>query len=164
MTLLLLAQVILGKVGHEMARSPTKLDVLTWHKSFGVLLLLLVLIRLAWRWASPTPSLPSSSFIQRRAAQISHIGLYFLMLLLPLTGWVMNSASNIPFKVFWLLPWPDITQPSRAVAEMAEELHETLAVFLVALVVLHVAAALWHHFAKRDAVLLRMLTGHSREE
>jgi cytochrome b561 len=101
--------------------------------------------------------------MQRRAAQISHAGLYILMLLLPLTGWVMNSASNIPFKVFWLLPWPNITQPSRAVAEVAEELHEALAMFLVILVALHVAAALWHHFAKEDEVLLRMLTGRCQE-
>jgi cytochrome b561 len=93
---------------------------------------------------------------QQRAARLSHILLYFLMLGLPISGWILNSASNFPMKVFWLVPWPDITGPSEKLAETAEEGHETLALLLVIVVTIHVAAALWHHFWKRDDVLRRM--------
>jgi cytochrome b561 len=158
MAILLLAQVVLGKVGHEMTRSPAKFDILTWHKSIGVLLLLLVLLRLAWRGVNPTPTRPPSvSSIQNWAARSAHAALYVLMLALPLSGWVMNSASNIPFKVFWLVSWPDITGPSRELAELAEEVHEALAVLLMVLVAAHVLAALWHHFSRHDPILMRML-------
>lgn len=158
MALLLVAQVVLGKVGHEMARSPAKLDVLTWHKSIGVLLLFLLIFRLGWRLTNPVPQLPPEEPpILQRLAGWTHGLLYLLMAALPLSGWVMSSAANIPFKVFWRMPWPRITGPNAELAERAETVHEWLATLLIALVAVHALAALWHHFHKRDRVLLRML-------
>lgn len=160
MAVLIAAQWVLGKVGHEMARSPAKLDVLTWHKSLGVLLLLLALLRLAWRLAGRVPLPPAQSSAWKvRAAHIVHGALYALLVAIPLSGWVMVSAKNMPFSVFWLLPWPDIVPPGESLGEAAEEVHEALAVLLLALVLVHVAAALWHHLVLKDDVLRRMLSG-----
>jgi cytochrome b561 len=164
MAALIIVQWVLGKVGHELARSPAKLETLSWHKSIGVTLLLLVLVRCLWRLVNPTPAPPANMpRWEVLAAKISHGALYFLMIAIPLSGWVMNSAKNIPMKLFWLVPWPDITQPSESLGEAAEEVHEVLAVGLLIVVLLHVAAALRHHFIRRDNVLRRMGYGkHAR--
>lgn len=160
MAMLIAVQWGLGRVGHEMARSPAKLDVLTWHKSLGVLLLLLAVLRLAWRLRnrSPAPPGPAPAW-ELRAARVTHLALYALMLAIPLSGWVMASARNIPFRVFWLLPWPDIVQPSESLGQAAGAVHAALATLLLAVLGVHVAAALRHHFILRDDVLRRMLPG-----
>jgi cytochrome b561 len=158
MAILILAQVILGKIGHEMARSPAKIDVLAWHKSLGITLLFLVLLRLAWRWLNMVPATPAAaSPWELRAARFAHAALYALMIALPFSGWVMNSAKNIPMTLFWTLPWPDITAPNKPLGEAAEKTHEILAIVMLLIVALHVIAALRHHLLHRDGVLLRML-------
>lgn len=160
MALLIGIQWVLGKVGHEMARSPAKLELLGWHKSLGISLLLLVLLRLAWRTINTSPSHPEGAPAwERRAAALSHGLLYFLMLAIPLSGWVMNSAKNLPMHWFWLVPWPDLTGPNESLGEAAEETHEILALVLIVVVVVHVIAALRHHFILRNDVLDRMLRG-----
>jgi len=80
-----------------------------------------------------------------------------LMLALPLTGWVINSAANVPVRLFWLIPLPDITGPGRGLQEAATAAHVALFIALAALVALHVGAALRHHYLKQDDVLQRML-------
>jgi len=160
MAVLILAQVVLGKVGHEMARSPLKLEVLTWHKSLGVLLLALAVLRIAWRWINPTPAAPGAMPAwQRNAARLTHAALYLLLLAIPLSGWLLISAENVPFRVFWLVPWPSLTGPDEAIADMAEDAHEILATGLLWLLALHVGAALKHHFVDHDGVLANMLRG-----
>src|SRR4030095_9300730 len=139
-------------------RAPPKVDLFVWHKSTGILILTIVVLRLAWRAATRTPEPPAESWrIERLAASASHPLLYVTMMGLPMSGWVINSAANFPLKLFWLVPLPAITAPSKAVQHLAEEVHETLGWTLAALVTIHVAAALRHHFIKRNDVLIRML-------
>lgn len=160
MAALILAQGVLGWVGHEMARSPAKVDVMTAHKSLGITLLLLAVLRLAWRATHPAPPPPAGSRTwEIRAAALSHILLYLLMIALPLSGWLAASTSIVPWKLWWLIPWPDLAAPDEALHEIAEEVHEILFKVLLAVLVIHVGAALRHHFIKRDDVLIRMLRG-----
>lgn len=156
--LLILAQIVLGKVAHEMDLSPQKLDMMVWHKSLGITVLALILLRLAWRWINPTPALPSNSTaFERVASKAVHSLLYIVALAIPISGWVVNSAANIPFKVFRVIPLPDITRPSEQLQELAEEVHEVLVGVLLVLLAIHIAAALRHHFGKKNNVLKRML-------
>lgn len=160
MALLIGLQAAVGWVGHEMDRSPLKVDVLTAHKSLGVTLLMLVVVRLLWRWTHPAPPPPpGSARWQVWAARLTHTALYLLMIALPLSGWLVASTSIVPWKLWWLIPWPDIAAADKALHEMAGEIHEALVGCLAALLAVHVAAALWHHFARKDAVLTRMLRG-----
>jgi cytochrome b561 len=162
---LIFVQFTLGWVADEWHRSPTKVDLFVWHKSTGILILTIVVLRLAWRAATRTPEPPAeSSRIERIAAAASHALLYVTMIGLPMSGWVINSAANFPLKLFWLVPLPAITAPSKAVQHLAEEVHETLGWTLAALVTIHVAAALRHHFVKRNDVLTRMLRGAGRAD
>src|SRR5512145_2981405 len=109
MAALILFQIMLGIMAVTWPVSPTKLDLFVWHKSFGVLILTLAALRLLWRLTNVTPALPEGmAGWERMGARMSHFVLYLLMLALPLTGWVINSAANIPFRIFWLVPLPAI--------------------------------------------------------
>ena len=157
---LVFAQIGLGWAAVSWRLSPTKLDLFVWHKSIGMLILALMFVRLAWRLANPAPTLPPGmSPLERRAARASHFLLYLLLLLLPATGWVLTSAANVPFRIFWLVPLPAIVAPDERVADAAALAHFVLVVALALLTLVHVAAALRHHFVSHDDVLVRMLRG-----
>jgi len=116
--------------------------------------------RLLWRLANPTPLLPPGMAAwERAAARLSHLLLYALMIALPVTGWIVNSASNVPFRIFWLIPLPAIVAPHEPTADLAAGVHGGLAALLALVLVAHIAAALRHHFVKRNTVLARMLPG-----
>ncbi len=156
--LLIIAQMVLGKVADEMSLSPTKIDLFVWHKSIGVTLLLLVIARLAWRLANPAPSPAAGvSTIETRLAFAGHTLLYLLMIAVPVTGWLASDASIVPLKIFWLVPAPDLIARDRELSEIAGEVHEGLSTALAVVALGHIAAALRHHFWLRDATLSRML-------
>ena len=158
MAALIAGQVILGKYAQELDRTPQKLNLMMWHKSIGVTLLFLVLLRLLWTLINPRPvSGPKTARWERTAAGLNRIGLYALMFAIPLSGWLMNSAKNVPFSLYRTLPWPPLTGPDKVLGELFEEWHAGLVSVMLAMLAIHIAAALWHHFLKKDGVLLRML-------
>ncbi|MBI2317753.1 MAG: cytochrome b [Betaproteobacteria bacterium] len=160
MAALVFAQIPLGWTAATWPLSPLKLNLFVWHKSVGMLILALALLRLAWRLGNPAPALPADTLAwERLAARASHALLYLLMVALPVTGWVINSAANIPFRIFWLVPLPAIVEPSKHAAELAAAVHFGLFVFLATLLLVHIGAALRHHYIKRNDVLTRMLPG-----
>jgi len=163
MALLLLAQLLLGALALAWPLSPTKIQLFIWHKSLGLLLFALAIVRLAWRWSNPVPRLPPATpEWQRRAGQTSHLLLYLCLIALPATGWIINSASNVPLKVFWLFRLPAITAPDKALAGLMKSVHFGLVILLLLLLALHIAAALHHHYVRHDEVLERMLPGRHR--
>ncbi len=158
MAALILVQITLGLMAANWPLSSAKLELFFWHKSSGMLILALVALRLAWRLANPTPALPPGMAAwERTAAHLSHFLLYALMIALPVTGWIVSSASNVPFRIFWLIPLPAITAPDKATADLFSSVHGWLVTLLALVLVAHIGAALRHHYVKRDAVLSRML-------
>jgi cytochrome b561 len=139
------------------------------HKSVGVTILGLTVLRLGWRLAHRPPALPDEMPAwEKRAAHAGHLGLYALLLGMPLSGWAMVSASprNIPTILYGVIPWPHLPVLStlankKPVADALEDLHSAAAWILIALLVVHVGAALRHHFLLNDDVLRRMLPRHS---
>lgn len=161
---LILAQFPLGWAAANWKLSPTKFYLFTWHKSIGLSILALVVLRLLWRWVNPVPTLPASMpGWERVAAHVDHLVLYLLMFALPLTGWIIDSASNIPFKVFWLFRLPRIVSPSKPLEEVFKEIHDNLSIAFAVLLAVHIGAALWHHFVRCDTVLARMLPGRGAD-
>lgn len=160
MAVLILAQLALGWLASDMARSPEKIQWMTGHKSLGITILLLAVFRIAWRVLHGRPAKPPGlPRWTRLAARLSHVALYVVMLALPLSGWLVASASRLPWKLWWWLEWPRLAGPDPALKERAEALHEAGAWLLAGLLAIHVGAALWHHFARRDQVLERMWSG-----
>lgn len=132
------------------------------HKSFGILVLVLMLFRLYWIHHTGKPSLPLTvPAWQRFASRFVHYALYILLIIMPITGWVMSVAANrIPsfFGLFSLpLPWIEADKP---LAKLMNQSHKLLAWVIIAFVLLHVAAALKHFLFDKDKVLQRMWPGH----
>lgn len=160
---LVFAQFGLGWAAVVWPLSPTKLDLFVWHKSVGMLVLALMGVRIAWRVANPAPVFPEQMTpLERGAAWVGHVLLYLLLIVLPATGWILNSAAGIPFRIFWLVELPAVVAPDEALADVLKLVHLTLGMALATLLVAHIGAALRHHFVLRDDVLVRMLTGMRR--
>jgi cytochrome b561 len=159
----LIATVILGTflLAHYMTDlqlSPVKLKLYSYHKWIGVTIFMLVLIRLGWRFGHrPPPPPPSMPAWQHSAATIAHFFLYALTLAIPISGWLMSSASGFQVVYLGLLRLPDLLTKDKGMAEQLKQLHEALNWLMVLVVALHVVAALKHHLVDRDDVLRRML-------
>jgi cytochrome b561 len=158
---LLVVQVTLGKIADELPLGLEKLVVLARHKSFGITILGLAVVRLAWRWFDRPPPSPPVPRWQHLAAQLNHWALYGLLFAMPVSGWMMSSAANIPVSWFGLMQLPDLVAPDHGLKEGLEDVHQTLAKVLYALAGLHVAAAIKHQFVDRDGLLARMLPGRN---
>lgn len=135
--------------------------IIQFHKSMGLTILVLSLLRLATRLVSTPPPLPAHmTSTERLLAKATHWAFYAVMILVPLTGWVMVSASPLGFPTLWfgLFEWPHLPiETSKATSDAASEAHEIIAFAGAGLLLLHVAAALKHHYMDRDDVLARML-------
>jgi cytochrome b561 len=156
--LLVIVQFGLALRADALPRGPALLSVLGLHKSVGITIFALMILRLLWRSFNPAPEPPAHMpHWQRIAARVSHFAIYGLLLLLPLFGWLMSSARNFPVSWFKLVTLPDLIAPSETAYRFFHEGHEVMARLLLLLVLLHVGAALKHHFIDRDNVLMRML-------
>jgi cytochrome b561 len=135
-----------------------KLEALAWHKSFGMTILMLAVLRLAWRLTNTTPELTTETKPWERVlAKVSHFLLYALIFAMPLTGWMMSSARNFPVSWFKLFQFPDFVAPADTTFRLMQDAHHLLFSVLVCVALLHVAGALKHHFLDKNDVLKRML-------
>jgi cytochrome b561 len=162
---LAMAMIGIFSVGLYMADlpfSPLRLKLFNWHKWAGVSFLLLSIVRLAWRLTHRPPALPQAVTLampgwQMRAYHATHVLLYALFFVVPLVGWAYSSAAGFPIVLFGVFPLPDFVAASKPLAELIKPWHEASAFALMGLVLLHVAAALKHHWVDRDGLLQRML-------
>ena len=153
-------------LNYENAHGLAKFQVLQLHKSVGFTVLALSLLRLVWRLVNRPPSLPAEmKRWEKLAAEATHWGFYVIMLGLPLTGWVIVSASptNIPTLLYKTVPFPHLgfihalpMASRRAIEDKVGDVHVVMAFLTMAMIVLHVGAALKHQFWNRDGVLYRM--------
>lgn len=148
----------LGVYMHELAVSPTRVQLFSYHKWIGVTIFLLAVIRVAWRWSHPAPPpVAGTPAWQRLTAAATHHLLYLLVIVIPVSGWLMSSAKGVPTVWLGLVPLPDLVSKNEELAELLEEVHESLNFGLLLLVVLHLVGALKHRFIDRDEVMARML-------
>lgn len=127
------------------------------HFMFGLSVLLLVLPRLVARLSSPKPLItPEPPAWQQTAARLAHVGLYILMLAMPLAGWLLLSAAGKPIPFFGL-HLPALIEPNKDLAEFIKELHETGGEIGYFLIAIHALAALYHHYVQHDDTLRRMI-------
>ena len=155
--LAILGSFTLGVYMADLPFSPTRLKLYNWHKWAGITILALSALRLVWRLTHRPPAPPPMPAWQSAAAHAVHWALYALFFAVPLMGWAYSSAAGFPIVVYGVLPLPDFVASDRALAESLKPLHGLLAYTLMAVVLLHAAAALKHHFIDRDGLLHRML-------
>ncbi len=155
---LIVAIAAIGLYMTDMPNSMAKLKTYALHKSLGLTVLALTLIRLAWRLRAGTHRpVPNTPPWQRRAATVSHALLYLLLLVVPLSGWAYNSAANFALQWFGLINLPRLLPADAELKTVMLIMHNGAFWALMALVMLHTGAALWHHAHRRDPTLRRML-------
>jgi cytochrome b561 len=145
-------------MNHIPAR-PDRLFYRSVHADIGYLVLLLTVLRLLWRGINPTPALPSDTPAwQRITARVSHGALYVVTILVAMLGWAHSGAHKPDYSSFFgLFHVPQFTSPDKAVADTYEDRHILFAYVLLALIVLHIVAAAFHHFVRRDRIAARMV-------
>jgi cytochrome b561 len=158
MAALIGAQLFMG-VGMAGSTSPRYASLLGWHKPVGLAILVLALLRLAYRLRHTPPPLPSDlPSVQKLAAQWSHYALYALMLLMPLIGWAMLSAAPYPILVGgWHVP--ALLHPDPVLYAGLRQMHGVLGYAFYLLVLVHLGAALMHALIRRDGVFQSMAGG-----
>jgi len=159
MAVLILAMLAIG-IGMVATVSSRYLTLVSWHRPIGIAILVLAVIRLWNRFLNPAPALPASvPPAQRLAAMASQWLLYGLMFAMPLIGWGMLSAAGYPIVLFGSLQLPPILPHDPYLFACLREAHTVGAFLFFAVVVLHIAAALFHGLIRRDGVLSSMTTG-----
>ncbi len=127
------------------------------HKAVGMLVLVVVLPRLLWRLRNPVAPAASLTAVETRLSEVTHWALYAIMVIIPLTGYLFSSAEGQHLDFFGLFTAASPMATDRTVSRPLEFIHKTGQYAIYGFVGLHVLAALYHHFVKRDAVLQRML-------
>jgi cytochrome b561 len=155
---LIFVQLPLGIHAANLPVSMARLQWLSFHKSLGLTILVLVLVRLAWRLVDDPPPLPGTMpLLERRAAHAMHWALYVVPLFAMLAGWLYASAAGLSVNWFGFILIPDLIAKNTVIAPLFKELHHGLVALLVLLLAGHIIAAARHALFLRDGVVQRML-------
>ena len=158
LAILIVANLAFGLYTVNLPLSPQKLKLFSYHKWVGVTVLLLSAGRLLWRTTHAAPALPDTmNPREKRLAHASHALLYVLFFAAPLTGWLFSSAAGFQTVYLGVLPIPDLLSKNKELADVLRFMHRWINYTMAAVIVVHIAAALKHHFVDRDDVLVRML-------
>ena len=155
---LLLVQYLIGWLMPDIHKGPPGAPM-TFHISFGIVILTLIVVRLAWRLAHPIAPEDSLAPWQRLASEAVHWLLYVLVLATTLTGWLFASYRGWSVSWFYLVPLPMLSGENPAAVKFIDSWHQAMEWTLLALIGIHAAAALVHHFHYRDRIMQRMLPG-----
>lgn len=160
MFLMLTVAIIAGNFLAQLPQGPEKLEAAGIHKSVGLLLLLLVLLRLLWRLVNPQPNDPSDvTPLQNRLAHGMHGLLYILMFAQPIAGILMSQAAGLPVSFFGMVELPTLIGQDESIAGFFKAVHGLVWILLVIAVIGHAGAALYHHFIQKDDTLKKMTFG-----
>lgn len=158
--LMLTFSIVAGNFMASMPKGPEKLEAAGMHKSFGAIILMLIMLRLVWKLINPSPRLPNeTTTIEAFMAKAMHWGLYGLMFAQPLSGMMMSQSAGYPVSFFGLFEFPIFLDKNPELAKTFLSIHGTVWILLVISVIGHVGAAMHHHFIKKDNVLKQMTTG-----
>ena len=148
---------LVGTYMEGLATSPWKIKVFTWHKWAGITLFILILIRLSWRITHKPPAYPDTMTVfLKKIAKATHLIMYLLMILIPITGWLHSSAAGISVVYFNVVPLPDLIPKNREWSKLLGNVHSFLNWTLFWLVALHIAAVVKHELFDKDHLLSRM--------
>ena len=156
---LLVFNFALGERTEDLRQGPELFWVMQLHKSIGITVLLLSFWRLGLRLVTKRPAKAADGPVLQLASSAVHWGFYAVMILVPLSGWVLVSTAKVqlPTLLFGAIPWPHLPNWGHDVHEAAEEVHEIFAKLMLPLIALHVVGAIRHQFLLKDALVERMV-------
>lgn len=148
----------LGLYMADLKLSPTKLQLISYHKWLGVTIFGVLVLRIIWRAFNKAPRLPSNTpKWQIGAAHATHLFLYILMIAIPLSGWLMSSAKGFTTVYLGMFALPDLVEKNKELGDTLRAVHTQLNYALLMLVILHIAAAIKHQWIDRDGLIGRMI-------
>lgn len=154
---LFIGLIALGIYMHELPKSPEKFELYDLHKSLGIGLFALMMLRLAWLKISPNPEQISRNRFEHILAHSVKGILYLAMIMMPISGWIMSNSGGHDVAFFSLFTLPNLVGENETVHEIAEGIHGTMGPLMILVIALHIAGALKHHFVYKDNTLKRML-------
>jgi cytochrome b561 len=158
-----LIAIAFGLAAVNAPQGPGKGELFFWHKSFGILVLGIVILRALHRLINgapaPHPQLPP---LEKSGSQAVHITLYFLLIIAPLLGWFGSAAFGRSPSFFGFFTLPQLVAENKALGEQILDYHVIIAFTLVGLASLHIIFALYHGIVRKDGVLTRMILGTNR--
>ncbi|HEX6141834.1 MAG TPA: cytochrome b [Geminicoccaceae bacterium] len=160
--LILFVQLPAGLSMEAVGRGTLQNALYNVHKNTGLIIFLLAVVRLGWRWSHPVPALPADlPTWQARTARVTHGLLYALLFLMPVTGFLYTALGGFPVPFLMLYDLASLVPENKPLAEVFKLVHISLQYVLYAVVALHVGGALQHHFVRQDWVLRRMLSSEA---
>jgi len=159
--ILVLIQIVLGIIiANKLAGEAWQDPLYNLHKSTGAILIPIILIRIFYRWGHPAPALPADiPVIQQYAAYTTHYLLYALVVVQVFLGWIATAAYPAPVPIYGLFDLPSIWPENRALSEQLLAIHKVVGISIAIVAAMHIGAALYHHFVRKDRVLMRMISG-----
>lgn len=156
---LLAVQYAIGSIMPHIGRHTEDAGWVSWHFSVGAAILFFIVVRLVWRLFHPVPQLPTLAPWERLLAVFVHWGLYLLVLGMTLLGWAATNYRGWDVRLFGVVTLPAIAPKGARWAHEAGDIHDVVVYVLLGFIVVHVLAASYHYFIKRDQVVARMLPG-----
>src|SRR5262245_31686060 len=159
--ILVLIQIVLGIIiANKLAGEAWQDPLYNLHKSTSAILIPIILIRIFYRWGHPAPALPADiPVIQQYAAYTTHYLLYALVVVQVFLGWIATAAYPAPVPIYGLFDLPSIWPENRALSEQLLAIHKVVGISIAIVAAMHIGAALYHHFVRKDRVLMRMISG-----
>lgn len=158
MAIIIIGLLIVGVYMVQLSFSARKLKLYGFHKEFGLLILALVIVRLCWRLINIMPSFPGSMPAwQLSIARLVHYIFYGLFFVLPLTGWMLSSASDLPVSFFGWFVMPNLVSPNEYLRDVLIQVHHIFGFIMIGCVLAHIAAVVQHQFILKDNLIRRML-------
>ena len=158
--ILVLAQIVLGILIANKWTGPWQDQLYDLHKSNGAVLIPIILIRIFYRWGHPPPPLPADiPPIQQFAAHATHYLLYGLVVAQVFLGWIATAAYPAPVPIYGLFNLPSVWPENRVLSEQLLAIHKVVGISIAVVAAMHIGAALFHHFVRKDRVLMRMISG-----
>jgi len=161
MAVIILFNFTLGYFMGDLDKGPLRFFIFNLHKSLGILVLVLIILRLFWRLINLVPAPLSQNYLLNKLSKAVHYFFYFILLVVTFSGWTYSSARGGPINVFGLFSVPALVEKNDEIAKIARNIH-TLSVYIfIAFVVVHILASLYHHYFLKDKTLKRMWFGNS---
>lgn len=158
--LLVVLQFVFVFTAEELPRGGTRDILMQLHLSTGFTVLLLAVWRIAYRFMNPPPAPEQGQPpVLQKSAWLVHWAMYVLIFALPVTGWMTVATKGGAINWYWLFEVPNFVAKNEEFHELLEEVHEVLGLTLLGIASVHLLAALWHHFVRKDSTLKRMLPG-----
>ena len=156
LAVLLLLNFSLGFVMGELEKGPLRSSLFHFHKSMGILLLGLIILRLLWRVINTAPTSLSNNKLIKRTSKFIHYSFYLILLIVTFSGWIYSTARAGPVDVFGLFYMPAIVEKNDIIGQIAKDIHIYSVYIFISFLVIHIFASIYHHFFLKDKTLKRM--------